>query len=938
MKTDSWSQVSEILLDCLDLDVKKRAEYLNGLGLNNELRREVESYLALEDSAENLMNVPAIEFSTGYLLDDDRSENAVLGQTFGAYKVVRELGYGGMGAVYLAERADGKFEQRVALKLLKREMNTAALRRRFQQEREILASLEHPNIARLLDAGTTEDKIPYIAMEYVEGSPIDDYCNKYNLNLVQRLQLFQNVCSAVDFAHRNLIVHRDLKPSNILVTNDGQAKLLDFGISKIISSELENSDSATITRLGVMTPGYASPEQLQNKSVTTATDIYSLGVILFELLSGHRPFETKEKELKDIYQAILETDPPLPSSMLSTVSRELKGAMEARTEVKPAVGSTEEDDMLTKPLGKLDVPDTAPTAMRRTKAHIVKLDPHSIRGDLDNIVLKALRKEPERRYSSAENFSGDIERHLKGLPVMARPNTFSYRAEKFYKRNKVSMLAAIVIAVAVLGGIGATLWQARVANAERAKAERRFDQVRTLANSFIFKLSPKIEILPGSTAARQELVTLALEYLNSLSKEASTDRELQRELAAAYEKVGDVQGNPSSPNIGDFKGATESYLKAQSIRRTLLEKEPNNLEEQGRLAKNLMIFGIINLNGGDSVKAAENFDEGVLVSNKILEKDPNNFDVRKNLANLYFRQGQIRFHKTKYDETLEYYARADEIYKALNAENPDDYKTKENVASMLLYIGEAIGWAGDPKVAVDKMQQSIDMLTLLAKEHPNDNLLRRELMLAYLKKGEHLNDQKGKRQESLDNFNKSLAIAEQTIEQDPQSFQAKRDKILIYQYRSLALDETQTIKDYNSSVSILNELKAEDPNNKMITYDLGTTYFYLAQTYLKVKDYNSAVEAYQKAAEKGEEYLSKDPSQSASKRLVAVSLYGVGNAYWYIAEQNGQNDTWKKSEDAYRKSLEKLEQIKIDGNLSEQDVPKLNEIKGYLADIQDKFK
>ena len=198
---------------------------------------------------------------------------------------------------------------------LKREMNTAALRRRFQQEREILATLEHPNIARLLDAGTTDDKIPFIAMEYVEGLPIDDYCNKNNLDLNQRLDLFREVCAVVNFAHRNLIVHRDLKPSNILVTDDGIPKLLDFGISKILSPEFEQIDSATVTKLGVMTPGYASPEQLQSKSVTTATDIYSLGVILYELLSGHRPFETKENDLKEIYKAIIETDPPLPSAM-----------------------------------------------------------------------------------------------------------------------------------------------------------------------------------------------------------------------------------------------------------------------------------------------------------------------------------------------------------------------------------------------------------------------------------------------------------------------------------------------------------------------------------------------------------------------------------------------------------------------------------------------
>jgi serine/threonine protein kinase len=291
MKMENWSIVSEILADCLEIETSKRQKYLNSLSIDPEMRAEVETYLAFEEDAGNLMDISAVEFSKDFFdkdfIEEEESTNAVAGQQFGAYKVIGELGYGGMGAVYLAERTDGKFEQKVALKLLKREMNTLALRRRFEQERNILASLEHPNIARLLNAGTTADKIPYIAMEYVEGLPVDEYCNKNKLDLNRRLDLFRQVCLAVDFAHRNLVVHRDLKPSNILVTKDGIPKLLDFGISKILSTEIEQLNSATVTRMGVMTPGYASPEQLQRKSVTTATDIYSLGIILYELLSGH---------------------------------------------------------------------------------------------------------------------------------------------------------------------------------------------------------------------------------------------------------------------------------------------------------------------------------------------------------------------------------------------------------------------------------------------------------------------------------------------------------------------------------------------------------------------------------------------------------------------------------------------------------------------------
>ena len=463
MEKENWKKVKELLLEALSLEPLERREFLQKSGAGAEILREVKSLIAFEEEAEGLMNLSAIEFSKKFF-DEDESANALIGQSFGVYTIVRELGYGGMGAVYLAERNDGKFEQKVALKLLKREMNTSALRNRFRQEREILASLEHPNIARLLDAGTTDDNIPFLAMEYVEGVPIDDYCNRRNLDLTARLDLFRTVCATVNFAHRNLIVHRDLKPSNILVNEEGSPKLLDFGISKILSNDLQNADSATITRLGVMTPSYASPEQLRNESVTTATDIYSLGVILYELLSGHRPFETKENDLKEIYQAVIELDPPPPSSLVDTISKSFKKITEAKTQIK------NDDIYESATVIQNSDNETEPTKIRHTHSPTVNLNSTSLRGDLDNIVLKALRKEPERRYSSAENLAEDICRHQAGLPVTARPNTFAYRAEKFIKRNKVSVIAAILISLAIIGGIGTTLWQAKVARAERDRA------------------------------------------------------------------------------------------------------------------------------------------------------------------------------------------------------------------------------------------------------------------------------------------------------------------------------------------------------------------------------------------------------------------------------------------------------------------------------------
>lgn len=447
MHTDQWKQIKDVLAEVLAIEPAGRQRFLDESGLRHDVRSEVDSLMRFEDESADLMQFSAVEFSKDFVADHAAS---LAGTEIGPYRLIRELGHGGMGAVYLAERIDGKFQQKVALKLLKREMNTSALRRHFEQEREILASLEHPNIARLLDAGTSDDKIPFIAMEYVDGLPIDEYCESQALDLNARLELFRTVCSAVDFAHRNLVIHRDLKPSNVLVTNDGVPKLLDFGISKIISKEYADADAATITRMGVMTPSYASPEQLRREGVTTLSDVYSLGIVLFELLSGHRPFEDKENDLREIYGAIIEKEPPSPSSMIAT------GVPSSVVEKVARSGPS----------------DTKANLGRRTGAAQISLSSQSVRGDLDNIVLKALRKEPERRYSSAGNLSDDIARHIQGLTVTARPNTFSYRASKFVGRNRISVVAVGIVLLAVLAGIAATLWQARVAAAERDRARQ----------------------------------------------------------------------------------------------------------------------------------------------------------------------------------------------------------------------------------------------------------------------------------------------------------------------------------------------------------------------------------------------------------------------------------------------------------------------------------
>ena len=408
MEADNWKTIKGLLQEALQLDLPARAALLDRAAITAEARAEVESLLALEAEAGDFMSVTAGEFSGDIFASVE--DETLIKQRIGAYEIVSELGYGGMGAVYLARRADGKFEQTVAVKMLRREFNTERLRRTFAREKDILAALSHPNIARLLDAGSTTDGIPYLAMEYVRGESLDKFCQSRRLSLDERLRLFGKVCEAVAYAHRNLVVHRDIKPGNILVNEDGEPKLLDFGISKLLGAD---GFDAGVTQLGALTPLYASPEQVKGEAVTTASDVYSLGVVLFKVLTEDLPYRTVEKTNGDLLREITESAPRLPSA--------------------------------------------AAQALVTTS---------QLKGDLDNIILKSLSKEPERRYQTVEEFSADLRRFAEGLPVLARPATLSYRARKFYGRNKVAVWAAALIFISLCAGVVVALSQARAARVQ----------------------------------------------------------------------------------------------------------------------------------------------------------------------------------------------------------------------------------------------------------------------------------------------------------------------------------------------------------------------------------------------------------------------------------------------------------------------------------------
>lgn len=456
----------------------------------------------------------------------------------GPYRILRELGRGGMGVVYLAVREDVALRRMVALKLVHHGMAVGEVLERFERERAVLAALNHPNIARLIDVGATAGGAPYLVMEHVEGEPIDRYCDSRRLTVAERLDLFRQVCAAVQHAHQNLVVHRDIKPRNILVTPEGVPKLLDFGIAKLLNPALSSRiDAPTVTGLRLMTPEYASPEQVRGDAITTSSDIYALGVVLFELLTGHRPYHLRTRAYQEVERVICEEDPQLPSTAISRVER-LDGAEAPAVDGKR--GDVDGSDVIT-PESVSRHRRSRPRGLRRTLA-----------GDLDNIVMMAMRKEPQRRYRSAESLGEDIQRHLRGLPVVARADTLIYRAAKFVRRNRLGVGACVCVIVALLAGVLAALWQAQIAEAQRTVAEVRLERLRRDARALIFEVAPKVQQLEGATAARRSLVDHAARVFEELADDLPEDVVARNEMGTALLQLGEIAGGYRSDTFGDM--------------------------------------------------------------------------------------------------------------------------------------------------------------------------------------------------------------------------------------------------------------------------------------------------------------------------------------------------------------------------------------------------
>src|ERR1700722_397333 len=529
LSPDEWQVLSPYLDRALAMRDEERGEWLSSL-------RERDPALAAQLA--ELLSEHRVLAQEGFLENRQfavPNATGLAGQTLGPYTLISQIGQGGMGSVWLARRSDGRFERQAAVKFVNIALAGRATEERFKREGSILGRLTHPHIDDLLDDGVSSDGQPYLILEYVDGEAIDQYCDEHKLDVDARVRLFLDVLAAVAHAHANLIVHRDIKPSNVLVTTGGEVKLLDFGIAKLLEDE---GSSASATQLtleggGALTPQFAAPEQVTGGAVTTATDVYALAVLLYLILTGQHPAGPGPLSPAHLVKAITETEPPRPSDTTASANAESIAEKRATTADK---------------LQRL------------------------LRGDLDTIIVKALKKNPQERYASVTGFADDLRRYLKHEPISARPDTLAYHTAKFLRRNRavVALTAAAIVVVIVSLSIGLY-----VANRERKIAEQRFAQVRQLANKFI-ALDEGIRGLQGSTKVRMQMVSDSLQYLTSLSSDIHGDKDLALEIAYAYVRVAHAQGDPTSPNLGQFAKAKESLSQASKFVDPILADDPKN--------------------------------------------------------------------------------------------------------------------------------------------------------------------------------------------------------------------------------------------------------------------------------------------------------------------------------------------------------------------------
>ena len=760
MNAARWQQVKSVLDEALQAPPEKRERFVKETCADDlALCQEVKELLAFTQRAENLLPESGLDIAAW------EPEPAFdVPARAGPYRILREIGRGGMGVVCLAERDDGEYERLVALKLIGTGTHRGKFAKLFWRERQILAKLDHPNIARLLDGGTTEAGQPYYAMEFVDGEPLDQYCKRRSMSLREKLELFLAICSAVSYAHRNLIIHRDLKPRNVLVSEGGVPKLLDFGVARFLADEAHPEKTTGMP----LTPLYASPEQIRGEPLTVAADIYSLGVLLYELLSGQHPYGEQEGTAA-AFQSTLQVA-PIPLRELST----------------------------------------------------------SIPADLENIVMMALRKEPERRYATVDAFCQDVTYFLGGFPVQAAPDTFVYRFSKFAKRNRWAVIAA-AIALVGLSVSGIIIWR------EKQQADMRFQEVRQLAHSVVFELDDAIEDLPGSSRARELLIARGLEYLNTLARNRGHDPALSLELAEAYMKIAAAQGDLEQANVGNRQGALASYSKARALLEDLRSRDPANRDVERSLA--LVDNDIAVLSPRTRVKRVLDIEREAVSLFEDIARTSSGDEGLKDRALAHFYLAFAKTEQQKFSEALPIWKQALTDYTKLQELANRSPQANRNVALIEKHMADVYYALGDYTDSLAHGRKAVEIDEARVAAQPQSPTAQMDLSFDLVEQGWCLHELRHE-QEGWDSLSRAIALRRQVAAADPHDFRAQSEleNVLriagVFRSRAGALNEALSFQQQAASAGAA--LHARDPRNMDESVSFALDCFELGDIYREI--------------------------------------------------------------------------------------------------------